>query len=57
MSAEELLDMVRTYARERLAEADRAVEEGDPLSARFMWGSIVGEEMRMVLNLLDGTQS
>lgn len=56
MSAEHLLDMVRTYARERLAEAGRAVEEGDPLSARFMWGSIVGEEMRNILDLLDGPE-
>ncbi len=50
--AAEVVELLRTYARERLVEARRAVDDGDPLSARFMWGSIVSEEMRIVLDML-----
>jgi hypothetical protein len=53
MSAEHAVEMVRAYAQERIIEAGRAVEDGDPLSARFMWGSIVREEMQAILELLN----
>lgn len=52
MSAEHAVDMVRAYAQERIIEARKAVDDGDPLSARFMWGSIVSEEMQAILDLL-----
>lgn len=52
MSNETKLAEIRRHAENRLAEARKSLEDAEPQSARFMWATVVTDEMTNLLNIL-----